>query len=163
VRVSSFLDRSPAWLGLLAATLVAMLVLAACGGNEPSASAGGGGERSEASGGESEGGTLSIEGEDANDHGSEEVTARTTSLEQDDYYFEPTVLQGKAGQKVSIELENEGDAAHTFTIDDQNIDEEVQPGDSTEVDVTFPDSGNVVFYCRFHRSQGMLGELSVGS
>jgi plastocyanin len=163
VTVSSFPDRSPARLGLLAATLVAMLVLAACGGNEPSASAGGGGERSEASGGESEGGTLSIKGEDANDHGSEEVTARTTSLEQDDYYFEPTVLQGKAAQKVSIELENEGDAAHTFTIDDQNIDVEVQPGGSAEVDVTFPDSGTVVFYCRFHRSQGMLGELSVGS
>jgi plastocyanin len=29
------------------------------------------------------------------------------------------------------------------------------------VDVTFPDSGEVVFFCEYHRSQGMVGGLEV--
>jgi hypothetical protein len=81
VRVSGFPTGVPAWLGLLAATLVAMLVLAACGGNEPSARAGGGAERREASGEESEGGTLSIKGEDAIDHGWSSTAAFTEARE----------------------------------------------------------------------------------
>lgn len=82
-------------------------------------------------------------------------------MEVDSFYFEPAVLQGTAGQTLSIHLENESDATHTFTIDDQSIDEELAGGASADVEVTFPDSGSVTFYCRFHQSSGMEGELTV--
>jgi plastocyanin len=141
--------------------LVAALgfVAAACGSQGATPSAGGGSEETEGE----EGGTVTVAGQEATDHGQEDVSGKSdTSLELDDFYFEPTVLVGEAGQQLSIELENEGEATHTFTIDDLGVDEELQPGDSVETEVTFPDSGALPFYCRFHTSQGMNGGLSVG-
>jgi plastocyanin len=82
-------------------------------------------------------------------------------MEVDSFYFEPAILQGSGGQTLTIHLGNESDADHTFTIDDQSIDVELAGGDSTDVDVSFPDSGSVTFYCRFHESSGMVGELTV--
>jgi plastocyanin len=42
------------------------------------------------------------------------------------------------------------------------VDEELPSGaDGIAIDVTFPESGFQVFYCSFHRSQGMIGALSV--
>jgi plastocyanin len=79
-----------------------------------------------------------------------------------DYYFEPTVLKGKPGQKVTIELKNVGRAAHTFTLTEQSVDREVQPGDEAEADITFPQSGELTFICKFHKSSGMVGALEAG-
>ena len=39
-------------------------------------------------------------------------------------------------------------AAHTFTISEQSVDKEIQPGDETETDVTFPQSGELKFGAR---------------
>jgi plastocyanin len=120
-------------------------------------------EGSAGGGGEDEGGTIQIAGQDANDHGSKDVSGSDEAeLELDDFYFEPTVLEGEAGQTLTVELENEGDATHTFTVDELGVDEELQPGDSGEAEVTFPDSGALLFYCRFHQGGGMRGALSVG-
>ena len=44
-------------------------------------------------------------------------------IEADNYYFEKTFLKGTAGD-VTVEVENEGSIPHSFTIDDQNIDED---------------------------------------
>ena len=70
---------------------------------------------------------------------------------------DPSSLRGVA----TIALSNTGEAPHTFTIKDQDIDEELQPGDEIEVTVTFPDSGSVKFICRFHAGGGMEGSLTV--
>ena len=82
-------------------------------------------------------------------------------VEQDDFYFNPTIITGTPGQKVTIKLANEGSPTHNFTLEDQNIDQDVSPGSDATVTVTFPQSGTLEFYCKFHRSQGMVGELSV--
>ncbi|HXF71927.1 MAG TPA: cupredoxin domain-containing protein [Actinomycetota bacterium] len=149
---------------IVAAAVLALALLAsACGGGAASGGGGGGSSPSAAGGSSPSGGALTIGGEEANDHGSRDVSGETeVRLEADDFYFEPTVLEGSAGQQLTIEVENEGNATHTFTIDEQGIDEELSPGGSATVTVTFPDSGQVVFYCRFHRTQGMLGALEVG-
>lgn len=78
-------------------------------------------------------------------------------MELDDYYFGPTYLRATPGATVHLELENEGDDTHTFTLDALGIDQDVAAGDSGAVDVTLPESGAVVFYCRFHRDRGMQG------
>jgi plastocyanin len=142
--------------GGLALVLVLGLVAAACA-EEPAGGGGGGG------GGE-ESRTVTIAGQEAASHGSEDVTgAGEIEVELDDFYFEPTVLEGEAGQTLTVTMFNEGDAPHTFTIDELQIDEELQPGDEdVSAEVTFPDSGALVFYCRFHVEGGMLGGLSVG-
>jgi plastocyanin len=143
---------------VLASILALALVATACA--EEQGAGGGGGS---GGGGEDEGGTVTIAGEDATSHGSEDVSGTgELELELDDFYFEPTVLEGEAGQALTVNLFNEGDAPHTFTIDELQIDEELQPGDEgVTADVTFPESGALVFYCRFHAGQGMRGGLSV--
>jgi plastocyanin len=142
--------RRIAWLALL---LTTFLVAAACGN---------GGDESEEAETE-EGGTITVGGMEANDHGSADVAGDSqVELEADDFYFEPTVLSGEAGQTLTVEVMNEGDATHTFTLEEQGVDLQLAPGESGEAEVTFPDSGALVFICRFHSGQGMRGGLSVG-
>jgi plastocyanin len=144
------------------------MVATACAEDQPAIQAGGEGEQEEEMGHEDEGegheaqGTKEIGGEEATYHGTTDVTGESGfELELDDFYFGPTVLEGDAGQALALILHNEGDAPHTFTIDG-GVDEELEPGaEGVAVEVTYPDAGALVFYCRFHRGQGMLGALSV--
>ena len=72
-------------------------------------------------------------------------------------------MKGTPGQTVTLELKNEGENPHTLTISDAGVDTEVQPGDEAEADVTFPQSGELTFVCRFHEGKGMVGALEVSS
>lgn len=78
-----------------------------------------------------------------------------------DFAFEPDALAGSAGQTLTLHVENAGSATHTFTIDEQDISVTLSAGDAQDVDVTFPDSGSVTFYCEFHQASGMEGQLTV--
>src|SRR5687768_8489503 len=91
----------------------------------------------------------------------EEEVASELTLETRDFSFAPKALTGEPGQEATIMVSNTGEAPHTFTIKDLDIDEELQPGDETQVTVTFPDSGSVKFICRFHVGGGMEGALTV--
>ena len=108
---------------------------------------------------------TTIGGQAVESHGTKDVSGETgkVEIEMYDNYFEPTVLEGTPGQKVTIELKNEGETAHTFTMAEQSVDQEVQPGDEAEADVTFPQSGEVTFVCKFHKSMGMVGALEPSS
>jgi plastocyanin len=121
----------------------------------PAASPSGGGE----------GGQIQIGNDLANDHGTATITGQSSvNVEQHNtsqYYFDPTVLAGSAGQKITVHVENKGTLPHTFTIDAQQIDVTLQPGDEQDVQVTLPQSGAVEFYCSFHHGQGMAGELTL--
>ncbi len=135
--------------------LAMALVGAACGDNSPET------ETPGASG--SEGATqTTIGSEAANDHGSQDVSGMDeVSLEVDDFYFEPTLLTGTAGQQLTIELDNEGTVEHNFSLDEQSISQDIEAGEDASVSVTLPDSGQLVFYCKYHRGQGMVGALVV--
>jgi plastocyanin len=80
-----------------------------------------------------------------------------------DEFFKSAILVGTPGQTLTINLKNEGAAAHTFTVDDQLVDEEVQPGGVGQVRVTFPETGEAPFICRYHESLGMVGTLETSS
>jgi plastocyanin len=106
---------------------------------------------------------MTIGSDTANNHGSEDVSGKSeTSMELDDFYFGPTVLTGKPGQTLKIELENESKAGtlHNFSISDQNIDQDVSADQKVDVTVTFPQSGFVEFFCKYHKTSGMVGELT---
>jgi plastocyanin len=97
---------------------------------------------------------------DVNDKGTGVVKGGKAKLEADNFYFKKTFLKGKAGSTVSVEIKNDGTVAHTFTIDAQHIDKELQPGDSATVNVKIPKNGKPAnFYCRFHVGSGMQGAL----
>ena len=142
---------------VIVAGALLLLAAAGCGSNNGNSS---GNTTTEASGGG--GGQKTIAGVAANDHGSKAVEdSGKTEVELDDFYFEPTVLEGKAGETVELELKNEGNTAHSFTIDAQGVDKVIEPGDETEVMVAIPKAGVVSFYCKFHKSSGMAGALAV--
>jgi len=129
-----------------------VLLVAGCGGS------GGSSSSSEGGGG---GGKTTVAGVSANDHGTKSVSG-VAEVELDDYYFKPTVLKGKPGSSVTLELKNEGSVEHNFTIDSQGIDKDLEAGKDAKVSVTIPKSGVVSFYCKYHKSMGMAGALSGG-
>ena len=85
------------------------------------------------------------------------------TVEVDDNYFSPTFMKVKDGQKLSIELENEGSNQHTFTITGLNIDQTIDPGAKKEIEITFTGTSDIAFFCRFHGSGGMRGAFFFGS
>ena len=90
------------------------------------------------------------------------TTPGAVSLEQDDFYFQPTTLRGEVGKPLQVALKNEGQASHTFTIDSLNIDQTVKPDETMTVTVTPKAGGDLPFYCRFHKaSNGMQGTITV--
>ncbi|MCI0633409.1 MAG: cupredoxin domain-containing protein [Actinobacteria bacterium] len=84
-----------------------------------------------------------------------------TTIELEDFQFSPDSLEGAPGETLTIELDNTGDASHTFT--GEGVDEVLQPGDNQTVEVALPDTGAFDFFCRFHRNQGMTGTITTGA
>jgi plastocyanin len=147
------------WLrvGLIAAALA---LSASCGGGSED----GGGEPAESSGG-----TVTLDGIPANDHGTEEVSG-TVGVEVGDYYFEPTVLVGAPGSTIKLELTNNGALEHNITADIPQVDaavpldQDIRSGGGTAtVELTFPDSGQFVFICKYHEGKAMAGALRAKS
>ena len=128
---------------LFGLVLVLGLVAASCGGSD-------------------EGGTITIDGQSANDHGSKDVKGESSiEFEMDDFYFNPTVLQSTAGETITLEVTNEGENEHSFTSDGLGVDEEVEAGGTATIEITFPDSGQVEFHCKYHADKGMRGAVEV--
>ena len=106
--------------------------------------------------------SVTIAGIVYSDHGTRDISGqRVVKLEADDYYFGPTFLRGKPGQRARLRVENESGTLHNITIADQQIDRDILPKKTIEVDVTVPPSGIVPFTCKFHGPLGMNGHLSV--
>jgi plastocyanin len=89
------------------------------------------------------------------------VGKKTFTIDAEDFFFSPNVLTGSAGQQLTLTIDNQGAATHTFTIASEHIDVTLAPGTQQTVKVTFPNSGSTEFLCRFHESMGMTGELQV--
>jgi plastocyanin len=138
---------------IVAVVTLALVAVAAagCGGSSESGSGGS----------EGGGGKKTIAGVPANDHGKKNVSGEA-EVELDDFYFEPTVLTGKPGSQVTLELKNESSTEHNLSIDSQSIDKDVEAGEDAKVTVTFPKSGELSFYCKYHKGMGMAGALAAG-
>lgn len=103
-------------------------------------------------------GTITINADKANDHG-EKTIGTETEVEVDDFYFNPTTIKAKPGTTVKLELANESNTLHNFSLDDQSIDTDVPAGGNVDVMVTVPASGSVEFYCKYHKASGMVGQV----
>jgi plastocyanin len=129
-------------IGLAVVALVG--VAAGCGGEDE--------EAVTTTGNQTEAARMDVKGEDI------------VEVAQHDYFFRPATLVGTPGQTLTIDLKNEGAAAHTFTIEGPlPVDEDVQPGEVGQVRITFPESGEVTFECTYHENRGMVGTLEVSS
>jgi plastocyanin len=120
---------------LLGALFALALLAAACGGDDAEPTDGGdNGEETDEGDGGGGGADLTIV----------------------DFGFSPTELSVTDGQTITVT--NIGDSSHTFTTDDEAIDETIGAGETVEVPLTGVASGG--FHCRFHSQ--MTGTLTVG-
>jgi plastocyanin len=105
---------------------------------------------------------MTIGGDTANNHGTEDASGKTSvNVDLSSFFFDPTVISGSPGQKITLTLENKDTALHNFSLTDQKIDQDVNPNANATVKVTIPASGFVEFFCKYHRARGMVGELTV--
>jgi plastocyanin len=80
----------------------------------------------------------------------------TTSVSMVDNSFEPADPAVSSGSELTVT--NDGEAAHTFTLADGGIDEQVAPGEETSVSISL-EAGEYDFVCSFHPE--MTGTLTV--
>jgi plastocyanin len=120
------------WIRAMGVVFALSLLAAACGGDEEPAGGTGDGTATETQGGGG-GADLTIV----------------------DFSFSPSDLTVTDGDTITIS--NIGDTSHTFTTDDDAIDETVAPGEEIEVEISGVDSQE--FHCRFHSQ--MTGNLTV--
>jgi plastocyanin len=106
-------------------------------------------------------------GEDDGDNEGEDelaggVDSQTLSIESYDFYFEPTSLSVERSTQVTLEFENLGENAHSFTIPDLDVEVEADGGESGEITFSSPDEpGSLDFFCKYHPDE-MTGTLSIG-
>lgn len=100
-------------------------------------------------------------GDNVKDHGSARASGAAVSLEAGDSFFAPTCETGVPAGKVTITLRNTGSALHNFSVPDQGIDTDVAAGKTitVEVDASAP---ALTFFCKYHRTSGMVGALLQG-
>jgi plastocyanin len=80
-----------------------------------------------------------------------------------DFFFAPSCLIVLGGQGLSVR--NTGANLHNFTIEDSPVDFDVGPGavNRTEAIGGAVPPGTYRFYCIYHESQGMEGEITVSA
>ncbi len=78
-------------------------------------------------------------------------------LVMEDNTFQPQVLEVRAGSPVTVEVRNEGDKSHNFTIEGLHVSTgAMHHGDVKTVTFTVP-KGATEFSCTWHR--GMVGRI----
>jgi plastocyanin len=85
-----------------------------------------------------------------------EASTTTTVTMRDNEYAPADPVVG-AGE---LELVNEGAAPHTFTVEGQDVDVEVEAGSTATTSIDL-EPGTYTLFCEFHRSQGMETTLTV--
>jgi plastocyanin len=131
--------RNGKWGRLVAGVIVVGLVLAACSSDDDGGEETGPGTTDQATGATGDTG------------GAGGGTAITIA----GFAFDPASLT--VSGETTLTITNDDTAAHTFTLDDGSVDEEIGAGES--VDVTVNVSETTGFHCRFHPQ--MTGSLEV--
>jgi plastocyanin len=95
---------------------------------------------------------------DATIGGEFEVTIR-----ERDNVFSPSCVVMLGGQ--GLALLNRGSNVHNFSIEGADVDIDTPPGEATRTEAIggVVEPGTYTFYCSYHRSLGMQGELTVSA
>jgi plastocyanin len=74
-----------------------------------------------------------------------------------DFAFDPSTVNVSSGE-TTIEITNTGEVEHSFTLDDDSVSQDVEPGESATVTVNV--TADAGFHCEYHPDQ-MTGTLTV--
>jgi plastocyanin len=95
--------------------------------------------------------------DDGDGGGGDSGTDSGLAIAAQDFQFSPSSLTVPSGES-TITVTNEGEVEHSFTLDDDSVSEDVEPGES--ISVTVDISKDAGFHCEYHPDQ-MTGTLSV--
>ena len=95
-------------------------------------------------------------GEDAGTNGADGTTGGSTVTMRDDAFTpsDPVIAAGE------VQLVNEGEEPHTFTVEGEAVDIQVDAGQTVTETIDLS-PGTYTLFCEFHRAQGMEGTLTV--
>jgi plastocyanin len=81
------------------------------------------------------------------------------TIQEVDFSFQPNTINANASQ--AIKIINKGVALHNFSIEGTSIDVDTEPGQTTTLEALGPNfaPGTYTFFCKYHRSQRMVGTL----
>ncbi len=74
-----------------------------------------------------------------------------------DFEFDPSTIDVSSGE-TTIEITNTGAVEHSFTLDDDSVSQDIEPGESQTVTVNL--TATAGFHCKYHPDQ-MTGTLQV--
>jgi plastocyanin len=92
------------------------------------------------------------------DHGAAAASGSTLSLQAGDFFFSPTCEISVTAGTVTLQVRNTGQALHNVSVTAQNIDMDVSPGQTITVPIKVG-AAPVSFFCKYHRTSGMVGAL----
>jgi plastocyanin len=85
--------------------------------------------------------------------------AAEVSIQEVEFAFQPNQISATTSQ--AIVITNNGTALHNFSIEGTSISVDTQPGQTTRLEAPGPSfaPGTYTIFCKYHRSQGMVGTL----
>lgn len=90
----------------------------------------------------------------------------TVTIKMTDLRFDADTIAAKAGQPLTIQIENDDTMDHAFSLDGANIQtDDIRPRQATSITFTPSKAGTYAFYCPVvgHAGLGMVGTLEVVS
>ena len=81
----------------------------------------------------------------------------TTTLTASDNVFNPSTFTF-SGTKIT--LKNMGANLHNFSVEGQNVSDDIKPGETEEESLQLA-PGTYTFFCKYHRALGMQGTITV--
>lgn len=90
--------------------------------------------------------------------GSTDTGGGTQTITISNFTFDPDTLTEPSGQDVTIEVTNNDDVEHSFTLDDDSVSQDVEGGESQTVTINLTDG--IGWHCEYHPDR-MKGTITV--
>jgi plastocyanin len=95
--------------------------------------------------------------DDGGDAGGGDGAAADMTMTVKDFEFDPSTVDVSSGE-TTIEVTNTGAVEHSFTLDDDSVTQDIEPGETQTVTVNV--TADAGFHCKYHPDQ-MTGTLTV--
>ena len=93
-----------------------------------------------------------------NDHGAAAASGPLLQVQAGDTFFAPTCETSVPAGTVTLVVRNTGRALHNVSVPGQGIDTDLAAGQTITVHVKVS-GGAVAYFCKYHRTAGMVGSL----
>jgi plastocyanin len=107
---------------------------------------------------------LAACGDDDSDGGAANTSADMTVVMKDTMEFEPETITLTPGERITVDLRNDGNIKHNFSIDEIDVDQSLDASKAADITFTAPaEAGEYRIYCNVpgHEQAGMVGTLIV--